>query len=111
MVILGDLNLDYLETTLDSHKLLASIEEEFTLKQIIQTCTRIHRHGSTLIDVILTNVKNIYASGCINYNVSDHLPIYIAGCQVPIYSYIFLYFWPLPIFSYISEKFLFFPIF
>ena len=75
MVILGDLNLDYLETTLDSHKLLASIEEEFTLKQIIQTCTRIHRHGSTLIDVILTNVKNIYASGCINYNVSDHLPI------------------------------------
>ena len=48
VVILGDLNLDYSETTLDSHKLLASIEEEFTLKQIIQTCTRIHRHGSTV---------------------------------------------------------------
>ena len=60
VVILGDLNLDYSETTLDSHKLLASIEEEFTLKQIIQTCTRIHRHGSTLIDVILTTVKNVY---------------------------------------------------
>ena len=30
VVILGDLNLDYSETTLDSHKLLASIEEEFT---------------------------------------------------------------------------------
>ena len=77
IIILGDLNLDYIDTNSNSHRLLVSIEEEFNLKQIVQTCTRFHRSGSTLIDVILTNIKNTYMSGCINYNISDHLPIYI----------------------------------
>ena len=40
-------------------------------------CTRTNRDKSTLIDVIFTNIRNIYMSGCINYDVSDHLPIYI----------------------------------
>ena len=35
----------------------------------------------------------------------------IAGCQVPIFSYFFLFFWTFLFFSYFSEKFLFFPIF
>ena len=76
-VILGDLNLDYLNKISESHRLLLSIEDGFTLKQLVQTCTRFHRSGSTLIDVIVTNIKNVYMSGCINYNISDNLPIYI----------------------------------
>ena len=52
IIILGDLNLDYSNTASDSCRLLASIEEEFTLKQTIQMCTRTNRDLSTLIDVI-----------------------------------------------------------
>ena len=35
----------------------------------------------------------------------------LTGCQVPIFSYFFLFFWTFLFFSYFSEKFLFFPIF
>ena len=76
IVILGDLNLDYSDVNSDSYKLLNSIEDEFNLKQIIQNSTRIHRNGSSLIDVIFTNIRNIYSCGCIEY-ISDHLPTYI----------------------------------
>ena len=76
-MILGNLNLDYSDVNSDSYKLLNSIEDEFNLKQIIQNSTRIHRNGSSLIDVIFTNIRNIYSCGCIEYNISDHLPTYI----------------------------------
>ena len=35
----------------------------------------------------------------------------LSGCQVPIFSYFFLFFWTFLFFSYFPEKFLFFPIF
>ena len=60
IVILGDLNLDYSDVNSDSYKLLNSIEDEFNLKQIIQNSTRIHRNGSSLIDVIFTNIYKKY---------------------------------------------------
>ena len=40
-------------------------------------CIRVHKHTSTVIDVIFVNIRNVYMSGSINYNISDHPPVFI----------------------------------
>ena len=47
------------------------------MKQIIIGNTRITEASSTCIDLIFTDISNVIDSGVINYNISDHLPIYL----------------------------------
>ena len=77
IVLVGDLNIDYSNKESYMYKTLSTIEEEFMLEQKIRSSTRIHKCTSTLLDVVFTYIRNIYKSGCINYNISDHLPVYI----------------------------------
>ena len=43
----------------------------------IQIPTRVTHNRSTVLDIILPNVVNTSNSGVINYNISDHLPVFM----------------------------------
>lgn len=73
VIILGDLNWDCLM----GNKSINDLCDELNLKQIIEHPTRITFNKTSLIDVILTNIKNLAYNGCININVSNHLPVFI----------------------------------
>ena len=74
----GDLNCDVSKVSLDPHTrqptFLCSL---YQIDQLIDTPTRVTDTSATMIDLVLTNVKeNIYASGVINLGISDHSLIY-----------------------------------
>lgn len=72
-IILGDLNWN----CLTGNELINDLCEEMNLVQLINHPTRITHNRVSLLDIILTDMKNIAHSGCFNINVSDHLPIFI----------------------------------
>lgn len=74
---MGDLNWDFLETTSAGYKMIMEICDEFSLTQEVTKPTRITQQSCTLIDVILTNVRNINYAGCVNYNISEHCPVVV----------------------------------
>lgn len=78
ILILGDLNWDCIDENSSSLCFVEEICDELDLKQIIKTATRISYNRNTLLDVILTNMKNIACVGCINVNLSDHLPVFVS---------------------------------
>lgn len=89
---MGDLNWDVSEDKGVGCKFVDEIKEEFGLKQIITTPTRITNHSNTLIDLILTNLKNIAYAGCLNYQLSDHYPTYLVKKrigEVKEYKYVY----------------------
>lgn len=77
VIIVGDFNLDY---GCRSSKRLSGIgkfQTQFSLTQYI-TMDTFHRiNYSAILDHIYTTSPNISASGVINLNISDHLPIYM----------------------------------
>ena len=77
LVIIGDLNLDCTDKQSDSYKTVNGICEELSITNLIQSPTRITYRHSAILDIILTNVTNIYKSGVINYNITDHLPVFM----------------------------------
>ena len=77
LVVMGDFNLDCTNKESESHKMINDICEGFSLKRLIQTPTRITYDHSAILDLILTNVVNTSKSGVIDYNISDHLPVFM----------------------------------
>lgn len=77
LIILGDLNWDYLDTSNIGWKNLHELELEFSVNQIITSATRNCLSKDSLIDVILTNMNNIFLSGCLDTSLSDHHPIFV----------------------------------
>ena len=77
LVIMGDLNLDCKEKDSESCKIISDICEGFSLKNLIQTPTRVTHDHTAILDLILTNVANTFKSGVINYNISDHSPVFM----------------------------------
>lgn len=77
IVLLGDMNLDCLNAGSGSTALFSSICNEFQLKNVINLPTRFSENRQSCIDIILTNIHNIYKSGTVNYNISDHIPIFM----------------------------------
>lgn len=73
--LIGDLNIDYLKKDCRHVKALKILESNHGLAQIIKSPTRVTAHNSTLIDLCFTNISNVFQSGTLNYNLSDHLPI------------------------------------
>lgn len=92
IVIMGDLNWDILEEKGAGAKYINEINEEFGLKQMIGKPTRITNRSNTLIDIILTNIKNVAYAGCVNYQISDHCPVYLVKKRISKekeYSYVY----------------------
>ena len=71
VIVLGDINCDYLKEK--DHRLLKDSLILNGFKQIIQEATSITEHSRTLIDVILTTqASNIIKSDVIQSALSDH---------------------------------------
>lgn len=74
----GDFNIDLLKTTA-MHDELFSVVESNGYECITTDATRITENSCTLLDYFITNCnhEDIYASGLISCNISDHLPIFL----------------------------------
>ena len=77
VVVVGDLNLDCSNPLSESCKKIENICTEFGLKNYIDIPTRITANSNTILDVILTNIRNVDSWGVLNYNISDHNPVFL----------------------------------
>jgi len=77
VILMGDLNLNQMDTNKREGKLLIDLEESFNLTCLINSPTRITNVLSTLIDVMLTNRPDYFIkSGTFDPEISDHCLIY-----------------------------------
>lgn len=76
IVILGDFNVDMLPNNIQSRN-LSMFATAARVSQIIKSPTRISNATSTLIDHIYTDMNNISDTGTLNYNLTDHLPVFV----------------------------------
>ena len=77
IVILGDLNCDYLKKSCPKFKALDNFSSEMNLYQLIKSPTRITETSATLIDVIfVSSTSLVRESGVMSRSISDHLPVY-----------------------------------
>lgn len=78
IILLGDFNWDVGSKSNGAGNIFVEdIMNEFGLIQLIRSPTRIGPNSATTIDLIFTNINNIFSSGCLNCISSDHYPIYI----------------------------------
>lgn len=66
-VIMGDLDINYIDNKCCQVKLIKGLEKQFGLTQVITEPTRLTLHKKSLIDLCLTNMKNLSCSGVIYY--------------------------------------------
>lgn len=83
-IILGDFNINYLDKRSSQVKLLKNLEKMYGLSHVIQEPTRVTLQKSTLIDLCLTNMKNMSHSGVVYYFLSDHFPIFVVKKKTKI---------------------------
>ena len=85
LILVGDLNCDVSKVSLDPHtRQLSFLCSLYQIDQLIDQPTRVTDTSATMIDLVLTNVKeNIHASGVIHLGISDHSLIYAV---LPIYA-------------------------
>lgn len=76
ILIIGDFNMDF-TTSKPTHNMIKYFELTNEIKQVITTPTRITRYNKTIIDLAFTNMKYCTETGTLNYNISDHKPIYV----------------------------------
>ena len=76
-LIIGDLNADASKDNLSPANNIKQFAAEHSLQQVIDRPTRFSKHNKTTIDLAFTNIKHCTGSGTLNYNISDHKPIYI----------------------------------
>ena len=77
LLIMGDFNIDTTNDKCTYHKNIKRFEAEHGIQQLIKQPTRHSKKNHTIIDLAFTNIKYCSEAGVINYNVSDHKPIYI----------------------------------
>ena len=73
IIVLGDLNCDYLKEHCHNYMALKNFALEMNFEQLIKSPTRITDTTQSLIDVILVSSPLLVHSGVINISVSDHL--------------------------------------
>ena len=77
LLLMGDLNLNRLDTNKRQGKILKDLEDGFGLECLITNPTRITNLSSTLIDVILTKRPDIFTkAGTYNPEIGDHCLTY-----------------------------------
>lgn len=74
---MGDLNVDILCKDRPSQRLL-SMFNQLGLSQLINEPTRVAKYTSTCLDLIITDIEWISASGVIENGISYHYPIFLA---------------------------------
>ena len=76
LYILGDLNVDYSDKKAQSCKKLIFFENSNNLAQMIKGTTRVTRDSNSLLDLILTDDRDVSESGILEHMISDHQPIF-----------------------------------
>jgi hypothetical protein len=78
LILIGDINCDYMKVSLDPHsRRLQFLCSLYQLSQLVDEPTRVTDTSSTLIYLILTNrPENILSTGVIHLGISDHSLIY-----------------------------------
>lgn len=76
VVVIGDFNVDLLSNNVQSRN-LATFAVSSGVSQLIECPTRITGTSSTLIDHLYTDIAHVSSKGTLNYNVSDHLPVFL----------------------------------
>lgn len=74
LVVIGDLNWDYLDKKTQGASFITEICNEFGLQQLITYPTIWSKGRASLIDLVLSNMSNIYECGCLDKCLSDHNP-------------------------------------
>lgn len=82
IIIMGDLNWDITDKNSIGYKYVTEIGDEFGLTQYIRNCTRVTEQCSSLIDILLSNMNNVAYAGGMNYQLSDHCPVYIVKKRI-----------------------------
>lgn len=77
VIIMGDINIDYLGKKNLATSKLYKWEKELLLDQIIRECTRVCETSQTCIDLIFTNINFISDAGVIDLHLSDHKPVFL----------------------------------
>ena len=77
VLIIGDFNLDFNNKKLISSTKLDTLTSKHSLTQLVMENTRITDSSATCIDLIFTDILDICKAGVINYNISDHLPVFL----------------------------------
>ena len=74
LILIGDINSDYVKTPLDIHtRTLQFISSVYQLEQLMKEPTQVTKSSATTIDLIFTNmVDKIATSGVIHLGISDH---------------------------------------
>ena len=73
LTIIGDLNSDLLDPTLQQTKMLTQMMRQLKLQELVQSPTRITHSTSSQLDVILTNSPSYYKDSlALPYCNSDH---------------------------------------
>jgi hypothetical protein len=85
LIIVGDLNCDFLSNDLRNHtKRFNDIVNIFQLTQFIDHPTRITEKTASLLDVALVNnPEKISHSGLLHVAISDHSLIYVCRKMIP----------------------------
>lgn len=92
VVIIGDLNWVITDKNSIGAKYIMEIAEEFELTQHIKEPMRVTETGSSIIDIVMTNMNNVAYAGCLNYQISDHCQVYIIKKRLAIdkeYEYVY----------------------
>ena len=87
--LMGDFNFDLLNhATHKSTGDFLNIMFSHNLLPLIDKPTRITPHSATLLDNIFTNhVDNVFPSGILYYDISDHLPVFhLSNCNMKSHS-------------------------
>ena len=74
--ILGDWNVNYVNKLSNDYKKLSFFEKSNQLTQMITSVTRVTQKSKLLLDLIMTNSRNISKSGTLDIFISDHQPTF-----------------------------------
>lgn len=76
-IVIGDLNIDVLSDNAYSKK-ISQFANTCRIEQLIKDPTRITNKSVSLIDHLYTNSSHCSMSGTLNFNITDHLPVFCA---------------------------------
>ena len=83
IILLGDLNCDFLKNPVTSH--MSSFMNMYNLDQLVTKPTRITPSSKTLIDVILTTDSNICVDNdVVHHSFSDHSLVHVIKIRMKV---------------------------
>lgn len=77
LIVCGDFNVDMGKISHPSSKVINDFCSSLGLSQLIQKPTRYGVSCDSIIDLMMTNCQYVASADVINFNCSDHLPVYV----------------------------------